>query len=156
MVLRLVESDLHRLISSTVEKILKENAENNGILSIICQKITELQNEIDWTGKEGDLEIPLDDEGNNIAFIQYEVEDNRYLVPGQRSFDMDVPDDPDYTEGDYDVFINDIVIYDSENNEHSIEDNGMVTNLLKSLVTPDESGLEYYNDDQSGWNDRWR
>ena len=156
MKFRLTESDLQKLVSSAVNKILKEEIENNELISTICQRITELQSEIDWTGHEGDIEVPLDDSGDMVAFVSYEVEDNRVLAPGQRSLDRDVPDDPDNIEGDYKVYVNDIAVY-TEDGDFSVEDNGMVAKLLQSLVDPSTDNLEYYNDDdQSGFNDSWR
>ena len=149
MKLKLTESDLQKVVSSAVDKILREEIENNELISKICQRITELQSEIDWSKHQGDLDIPLDDEGDMVAFINYEVEDNRMLVPGQRSFDRDVPDDPDNIEGDYKVFVNEILIYTDEENNFTIEDNGMITKLLQSLVDPDSSDLEY--SDGSEW-----
>lgn len=154
MVLRLIESDLHRLISSTVQKILKENADNNGLLSMIVERLS--STEIPSNKGENYVDVPLDDEGNIIACIDYEIEDNRYLVRGMQSNDYDVPDDPDEVEGDYQVFITSIVI-DENGEQKPIEDNGMVANALKSLINPDMDDLEYYeDDDHSGWDERWR
>ena len=53
--------------------------------------------------------------------------------------------------------INVETIYDENDNETPIEDNGMVANALKELVNLDDSDLDYaIEDDQSGWNDLWK
>jgi len=139
MKLRLTESDLHKIIESSVIRIIKENSENSELIAKICQKITEMQNEIDWKGSDGELEIPLDENGDNIAFISYEalLERDAIVTP---------PDDV------Y-VYINDIIIYDENNMEYRINDNGMIKKLLKSFVEPDR--YMEIDDDESGYNESW-
>lgn len=134
MILRLIESDLHKLISSTVKKILKENSENNVILSKIVEglSISGIPSKIGVN----QVDIPLDYNGNVIACIDYEIEEK---------------------QGDYNVFIMSIVI-DDDGKEFEIEDNGMVTNALKNLIEPWTEDVGYYeeDDDQSGWNENWK
>jgi len=141
MVLRLLESDLYGLISSTVKKIIKEGIENNELLSRIVERLSTV--EVPSEKGENYVDVPLDDEGNVIACIDYEIEDGRYLIRGRRDFEVN---DPDTMEGDYKIFITSIVL-DDNGNQTQIEDNGMVANALKSLVNPDDSDLEYYQDD---------
>ena len=151
MILRLTESDLRGLISSAVSKILKEDIDNNALLGNIVEKLSGM----DIDAKEGsnDIEVPLDDNADKIAFITFEVEDGRYISPGRN-----VPDYPDEVEGDYNVYVTEIVLYDDYNNEIQIQDNGMVASALKSLVNVDTDNLEYWdgNDDQSGYNETWK
>jgi hypothetical protein len=151
--LRLTESDLHRIIASAVGKILTESNDNE-LLSAIVGKLSN----IDIGAKPGknEIQVPLDDNGDLIAFIDFVVEDNRYLEHGMRSQSMDVPDDPDSIEGDYNVMVSSIVIYDDNNEETEFADNGMVADALRDLINLDNEGLDYLDDDQSGYNETWK
>jgi hypothetical protein len=151
--LRLTESDLHRIIASAVGKILNESNDNE-LLSAIVEKLSN----VDINAKPGknEIQVPLDDNGDLIAFIDFVVEDNRYLEPGMRSQSMDVPDDPDSIEGDYNVMVSSIVIYDDNNEETEFADNGMVADALRDLINLDSEGLDYLDDDQSGYNETWK
>lgn len=154
MIIRLVESDLHRLISSAVKRILRESGEKNGILSRIIERLSSA--EISSNIGENYVDIPLDDNGNVVACIDYEIEDNRYLVKGMQGDGYLQPDDPDSIEGDYQVYVSNITL-DDNGKEMQIEDNGMVADALKSLIDPGIDNLEYYDDDDhSGWDERWR
>ena len=141
MVLRLTESDLRKLIYSTVGKILKEGVENNEILSRIIEGLSSA--DISSNIGNNEVEVPLDEMGSQIAFISYEIQEGRYLTPGMPGVDNDVPDDYPNVEGDFEVYVTEIVIYDENNNPTQIEDNGMVAKALKSLVTPEETNLDY-------------
>ena len=145
MKLRLTESDLRKIISTTVGKILKEGAENNEILSRIIERLSNV--DVSSNIGSNDIEVPLDEIGNQIAFITYEIEEGRYLTPGMPGADRDVEDDYPNVEGDFEVYVTEIVIYDENNNPTQVEDNGMVAKALKSLVTPEETNLDYYEDD---------
>ena len=150
MRIRLTESDLKNIIYSTVEKILKEEIDNNSILSRIVDRLSNM--DVSASNGSNSVEVPLDDEGNVIVFIDYEINDKRYLN------NVEAPDGPlNDIEGDFELYITDMVIYDENDNETPIEDNGMVTNALKELVNLDDSDLDYaIEDDQSGWNDLWK
>lgn len=141
MKLRLTESDLKKIIYSTVNKILKEDVENNELLSRIVERLSNI--DISANRGENDVEVPLDEEGNVIAFIKFNVDDYRYLTPGMKGADRDVPDDPNNVEGDYNVNILEIVIYDENDQEYQIEDNGMVSDALKDIINLDETGLDF-------------
>lgn len=145
MKIRLTESDLKNLISSTVKRILKEEVNDSSILSRIVERLTNI--DVPASGGENSVEVPLDDEGNVIAFIDYEIKDNRYLNQ------VEAPDGPlDNVEGDFELYITNMVIYDENDNETPIEDNGMVTNALKELVNLDDSDLDYLTPDyDDGW-----
>lgn len=145
-IIRLTESDLHRIIKSSVSRILKEEADTQ-LLSQIVQGIMQLRSIDASPSRENDVdEIQL--QNGNLVFISFNVNDRRYLVQGMRSGSYDVPDDPDEIEGDYDIDITSIEIY-SEDGEKiaDIEDNGMVADAIKSIADVDNSELEYYEDD---------
>jgi hypothetical protein len=124
-----------------VGKILKEGVENNEILSRIIEGLSSA--DISSNIGNNEVEVPLDEMGSQIAFISYEIEEGRYLTPGMPGADNDVPDDYPNVEGDFEVYVTEIVIYDENNNPTQIEDNGMVAKALKSLVTPEETNLDY-------------
>ena len=150
MKIRLTESDLKNIIYSTVEKILKEEIDNNSILSRIVDRLSNM--DVSASNGSNSVEVPLDDEGNVIVFIDYEINDKRYLNK------VEAPDGPlNDIEGDFELYITDMTVYDENDNETPIEDNGMVANALKELVNLDDSDLDYaIEDDQSGWNDLWK
>ena len=110
MVLRLIESDLHRLIFSTVKKVLKENQENNEILSNIVQSLNDEITPDDGTEGTHDKQISLDD---LEIILSYEVEDGN-------------------------VYIYSIEVYGEEGKLGDIEDNGMVANAIISLTGCDQ------------------
>ena len=151
--LRLTESDLHRIIASAVGKILTESNDNE-LLSAIVEKLSNVN--IDAKPGKNEIQVPLDDNGDLIAFIDFVVEDNRYLEHGMRSQSRDVPDDPDSIEGDYNVMVSSIVIYDDNNEETEFADNGMVADALRDLINLDNEGLDYLDNDQSGYNETWK
>lgn len=151
--LRLTESDLHRIIASAVGKILTESNDNE-LLSAIVGKLSNI--DIDAKPGKNEIQVPLDDNGDLIAFIDFVVEDNRYLEHGMRSQSRDVPDDPDSIEGDYNVMVSSIVIYDDNNEETEFADNGMVADALRDLINLDNEELDYLDDDQSGYNETWK
>ena len=148
MKLRLTESDFHRLITSTINKVLNEGLNNYELLSKIVEKLSSE----DVPSEIGDnyIDIPLDDNGSIIACIDYEIVDSRYLVRGE-------PSDPTLVDGNYKVNVVSIVI-DNNGEQVQIDDNGMVENALNDLVSPSIEGLQYDDeeDDQSGYNDYWR
>lgn len=151
--LRLTESDLHRIIASAVGKILTESNDNE-LLSAIVEKLSNV--DIDAKPGKNEIQVPLDDNGDLIAFIDFVVEDNRYLEHGMMSQSRDVPDDPDSIEGDYNVMVSSIIIYDDNNEETEFADNGMVADALRDLINLDNEGLDYLDDDQSGYNETWK
>lgn len=151
--LRLTESDLHRIIASAVGKILTESNDNE-LLSAIVEKLSNV--DIDAKPGKNEIQVPLDDNGDLIAFIDFVVDDNRYLEHGMRSQSRDVPDDPDSIEGDYNVMVSSIIIYDDNNEETEFADNGMVADALRDLINLDNEELDYLDDDQSGYNETWK
>lgn len=148
MILRLVESDLHRLISSAVKKILRESANENAILSKIVERLTTVKTDAvtSFVG-ENSIEIYLDNDNTVLAFIDYTIDDNRVLVKGRSGNMYDRADDPDEEIGDFDVIVTAIEI-DDNGNEISVQDNGMVAEALKSLVTPEIGESNQYDYDE--------
>jgi len=145
MKIRLTESDIHRIISSTVRRIIKEGQENAELLSKIVEGLSNAQ--VTSNIGENYVDVPLDSQGNLIASVYYEIEDNRYLIKGMPGDGYLTDDDPDEIDGDYKVFVTKIIL-DENGDATYIEDNGMVANALKSLVKPDVDGLEYYDDSE--------
>lgn len=145
MKIRLTESDLKNLVSSVVKRILREEVNNNSILGKIVERLSNM--DIQAKHGENDVQVPLDDEGNVIVFIDFTINDNRYLVK------VDAPDGPwDEPEGDFELQITALIVMDEDGNETPIEDNGMVANALKELVTLDNSELDYPTPDyDDGW-----
>ena len=148
MILRLVESDLHKLISSAVKKILRESANENAILSKIVERLTTVETDAvtSFVG-ENNIEIYLDDDNTVLAFIDYTIDDDRILVKGQPGNLYDRADDPDEEIGDFDVIVTAIEI-DDDGNNISIKDNGMVAEALKSLVKPEIGESNQYDYDE--------
>ena len=142
MIIRLTESDIHRIISSTVRRIIKEGQENAELLSKIVEGLSNAQ--VTSNIGENYVDVPLDSQGNLIASVYYEIEDGRYLTKGMQGDGYLTPDDPDEIDGDYQVFVTKIIL-DENGDATYIEDNGMVAKALKSLVDPDTSDLEYYD-----------
>ena len=149
-IIRLTESDLHNLIQRSVERVLREQGDTL-LLQEIAQYIVQ-KGEIIANPGENDLEVELQD--GRLAYIIYIVSCNPYLRQGMRSNDYDVPDDPDEIIDDWDVEIIDICLYDYDDNEVTINDNGIVRESLKRVLqidysnydVPSEEDYFYYED----------
>lgn len=144
--IRLTESDLHKVIKRSVSRILKESQETD-ILSQIVQGIMnmgEIKGDSSYENEISDIEL----DNGNVAFITYEVSDGRYLQRGMSSYDRDVPDDPSEVMGDYDIEVTAIEIYTDDGEfVTSLKDNGMVADAIKDIAIIDESDLDYQDDD---------
>ena len=149
MKLKLTESDLHGIIASAVKYALREGIEGSELLSQIVERLSILN--VNAKPGENELEVPMDAEGNTFAYIIYYVKDDRYMEHSVST----------YTEpemgGEYDVTVSEIYLYDEEGEETQIQDNGMIANALKNLITVDNNEIGYETqDDQSGYNDSWK
>lgn len=149
MKLKLTESDLHGIIASAVKYALREGIEGSELLSQIVERLSTLN--VNAKPGENELEVPMDAEGNTFAYIIYYVKDDRYMEHSVST----------YTEpemgGEYDVTVSEIYLYDEEGEETQIQDNGMIANALKNLITVDNNEIGYETqDDQSGYNDSWK
>lgn len=149
-IIRLTESDFHNLIKRSVERILREQ-DDTFLLQDIAQYIVQ-RGEIDVNPGENDLEVELQD--GRLVYIKYNVLCNPYLHQGMKSSDYDVPDDPDEIIDDWDVEIIDICLFDYDDNEVTINDNGIVRESLKRVLqidysnydVPSEKEFFYYED----------
>jgi len=149
-IIRLTESDLHNLVQRSVERILREQ-DDTFLLQDIAQYIVQ-RGEIDVNPGENDLEVELQD--GRLVYIKYNVLCNPYLHQGMKSSDYDVPDDPDEIIDDWDVEIIDICLFDYDDNEVTINDNGIVRESLKRVLqidysnydVPSEKEFFYYED----------
>lgn len=135
MKLRLTESDLHRLISTAVNHILRENIENNSMLSSIVQSLSTM--DINASPGENEIEVPLNEYGDTIANIVYYVYDRRYIVHGSSSYDEVNID------GDYSVQVMSIEISDEDGEVTQIDDNGMVADALNNMIVVSNYDLSY-------------
>lgn len=142
--IRLTESDLHNIIESAVRFIIQEKKDNAAIIKWIAEKLKKM--EVNAEDGENTVEVQLSDNDEYLAFIEFDVVDNRYLIPGEMSHDYDVPDDPDDVGGDFEVIINSIKVYDNEDNETSVEDDGTIAKILKNVIVMDESNLKTYEE----------
>jgi hypothetical protein len=113
-------------------------------LQSIAQSIVQ-KGEIDVNPGENDLEVELQD--GRLAYITYNVECDPYMRQGMRSSSYDVPDDPDEIIDDWDVEIIDICLYDYDNNEVTINDNGIVRESLKRVLQIDYSNYDVPSED---------
>ena len=149
-IIRLTESDLHNLIQRSVERILREQGGDDLLLQSIAQGL--VQQQLSASPGENEAEVELD--GDTFAYVKYNVLCNPYLKQGMRSSSYDVPDDPDEIIDDWDVEIIDICLYDYDDNEVTINDNGIVRESLKRVLqidysnydVPSEEDYFYYED----------
>lgn len=142
-VIRLTESDLHNLIQRSVLRVLHE--ENDTLLlQDIAQSIAD-KNEIIMSQGRNDIEVELRD--GRLVYIEYNVVSDPYLEKGMESGDYDVPDDSDEIIDDYDIEVNDIVLYDYDDNEVTINDNGIVKEALLSVSQIDYDRYDIPNEE---------
>lgn len=136
-VIRLTESDLHNLIQRSVLRVLHE--ENDTLLlQDIAQSIAD-KKEIIMSQGQNDIEVELRD--GRLVYIDYSVVSDPYLEKGMESGDYDEIID------DYDIEVNDIVLYDYDDNEVTINDNGIVKEALLSVSQIDYDGYDIPNEE---------
>ena len=138
-IIRLTESDLRGIVQRSVLRVLQEQNDFGLLLQSIAQSIVQ-KDEIDVNPGENDLEVELRD--GRLVYIKYNVLCNPYLRQGMKSSDYDVPDDPDEVIDDWDVEIIDICLYDYDDNEVTINDNGIVRQSLKRVLQIDYSNYD--------------
>jgi hypothetical protein len=143
-IIRLTESDLRGIVQRSVLRVLQEQNDFGLLLQSIAQSIVQ-KNEIDVNPGENDLDLELQD--GRLVYIKYNVLCNPYLRQGMKSSDYDVPDDPDEIIDDWDVEIIDICLYDYDNNEVTINDNGIVRESLKRVLQIDYSNYDVPSED---------
>jgi len=150
-IIRLTESDLRGIVQRSVLRVLQEQNDFGLLLQTIAQCIVQ-KGEIDVNPGENDLEVELQD--GRLVYIKYNVLCNPYLRQGMKSSDYDVPDDPDEIIDDWDVEVIDIYLCDYDDNEVTINDNGIVRESLKRVLqidysdydVPSEKEFFYYED----------
>jgi len=150
-IIRLTESDLRGIVQRSVLRVLQEQNDFGLLLQSIAQSIVQ-KGEIDVNPGENDLEVELQD--GRLAYIKYNVLCSPYLRQGMKSSSYDVPDDPDEIIDDWDVEIIDICLYDYDDNEVTINDNGIVRESIKRVLqidysnydVPSEEDYFYYED----------
>ena len=153
-IIRLTESDLHNMIKHSVKKILKEENETL-FLQSIAQSIVNGE-KIDANLEDNEIEVEVQDYLININF---DVEPNVHYVPGSRSLDRDVPDDASeiVEDGLPKVYVKQIIYYDDYNDEHVIQDNGIVANALAKKIVLDYDELyDYYEYDDGDPLTKWK
>lgn len=150
-IIRLTESDLRGIVQRSVLRVLQEQNDFGLLLQTIAQCIVQ-KGEINVSPGENDLEVELQD--GRLVYIKYNVLCNPYLRQGMKSSDYDVPDDPDEIIDDWDVEVIDIYLCDYDDNEVTINDNGIVRESLKRVLqidysdydVPSEKEFFYYED----------
>lgn len=150
-IIRLTESDLRGIVQRSVLRVLQEQNDFGLLLQDIAQCIVQ-KGEIDVKPGENNLEVELRD--GRLAYVTYDVQCSPYLRQGMKSNDYDVPDDPDEIIDDWDVEIIDICLYDYDDNEVTIDDNGIVRDSIKRVLqidysnydVPSEEDYFYYED----------
>ena len=65
-----------------------------------------------------------------------------------KSYDYDVPDDPDEIIDDWDVEIKDMWLCDYDDNEVTLDDNGIVRESLKRVLQVDYSGYDVPSEEE--------
>lgn len=115
MKLRLTESDLHRLISSAVNRILKESYNDNEILSNIVQSLND-EISAPEDGEEGNHKKQISLAGLDIL-LEYEIDESGS------------------------VYVYPIEIYGEEGKLGEIFDNGMVSDAIVSLTACDQNSF---------------
>lgn len=138
-IIRLTESELHGIIMNAVKKVLRESNEEQQFFQAIANGINTQWNPRYLTPGDNEIDIDLDE--NTTAYIDFELVCDPYVRRGMRSYDYDVPDDPDEIVDEPKVEITNIVIYfDNGDSEQQITDNGFIQNAIQNKV--DNGGIE--------------
>lgn len=133
-IIRLTESDLHNIIQRSVVRVLREQEDGSLLLQSIAQSITQK----DLSSVEpGDNVLDIELEDGRAVFIDYNVICNPYLRKGMRSASYDVPDDPDEIVDNPEIEVENIIIYDDDDNEISLSDNGIIKKTLENNIQVD-------------------
>lgn len=115
-IVKLTESDLHKLVGNVVKKVIKENSnEPIDVTQSFVSAILETKHYYDsWdNGMYRNVEVH-NKAGESFIFDLYI---NRSFTPAIRSNDYDVPDDPGDTRLGVEIY--DVVAYDADDEEIS-------------------------------------
>lgn len=150
-IIRLTESELHSLVQCTLTKLLQEQQDNNLLLQTIAQSIIQ-QGQLDVNPGDNDADFML--QNNMSAYVTFEVLCDPYMMKGMKSYDYDVPDDPDEIIDKPEVEVGSIDYCNGEGECIQIHDNGIVKKALESVINvdyddydiPSEEDYFYYED----------
>lgn len=151
-IIRLTESDLRGIVQRSVLRVLQEQNDFGLLLQSIAQSIAQ-EITINVNPGENEQEVQLED--GRLAYVTYDVHCNPYLRQGMKSYDYDVPDDPDEVIDNPEVVVNGIILYDDDGDkEIPLKDNGIVKKALESVIqvdysdydVPSEEDFFYYED----------
>lgn len=134
VIYRLTESELKRLVSESVRKVIKEQ-DTNFLLQVIAQAVSD-KGRIDAEEGEQDIEIPVGD--NKLVYILFKVNSNPYEKPNTAQ-PMDEPNNEIVDKPSVDV-IDIEIMKDGEN--YPLEDNGIVARAIESVMV-----MDYTNQD---------
>ena len=145
VIIRLTESDLHRIVNESVTRILKEE-DNSFLLQVISQKIVQKGSIYAVNGGSNDAQIDL---GNGkTAYIEFIVESDPYLQKGMKSGSYDVPDDNDEIIDEPIVQVENIEIWMNDGeNSYPLEDNGIIAKALEKVIEVDYSEMDIPRED---------
>lgn len=134
--IRLTESDLHKMIVESVKRILRED-DDSALLNHIANELSKLRS-IDVTQGENEEEVPMGD--GNYAIVSFYVESNPYMKQGQGGGYNDDTYDADEVVDNVVVKDVKVIYYTDANDEVVVDDNGMIANVLQDKIVVD------YND----------
>lgn len=135
-IIRLTESDLHNIVRNSVLRVLREQ-DDTMLLQIIAQALADQRQE----AKPGDNEARVELEGDNFAYIDYNVLCDPYMRQGMKSQSYDVPDDADEIIDDVEIEVTEVG-YCQDGECRIIEDNGIIKKALENAVEIDYDGQD--------------
>lgn len=139
-IIRLTESDLRGIVQRSVLRVLQEQNDFGLLLQSIAQSIAQ-KSIIDVSPGENEQEVELED--GRLVYVIYDVHCNPYLHQGMKSYDYDVPDDPDEIIDNPEVVVKEIRLYDDDGyKEIPLKDNGIVKEALESVIQVDYIGYD--------------
>lgn len=148
-IIRLTESDLRGIVQRSVERILREQGNDDLLLQSIAQGL--VQQRLNVNPGENEAEVELGED--TFAYVDYNVLCNPYLKQGMKSSSYDVPDDPDEIIDEPKVEIIQID-YCQDGDCKPIQDNGIIKKALENNIevdysdydVPSEKEFFYYED----------
>ena len=142
---RITHSDLRRIVSESVRRIMLENDDTLQLQSI-AQGIVSM-GQYDAYGGENEIEVSLEDADCYINFI---VHSNARVRRGLGSQSMYVPDDPDEVVDDHYIEVTGIEYCVGDECRH-LTDNGIVQRALEKVVQVEYDDM-YSLPSEKEWN----
>ena len=144
VIIRLTESDLHRIVNESVTRILKEQ-DDSFILQVVAQQLAQ-KGSIHAVNGTNDTDVEL---GNGkTAYIEFTVESYPYVQKGMGSGSYDVPSDADEIIDSPSVYVDKVEIWmNGGENSYPLEDNGIIAKTLEKVIEIDYSGMDVPNED---------